>query len=227
MTDIAALFANPKVTSVALTSQQQALCPTSLSKYWAVWPVYYHHGLKGALKEVWVRTGVYAQLIKVADALPNGFRLVLLDGWRPMDIQNQLYEEIQTKIAKTYPHLDSTALAQMTGDFVAKASNDPVRPSPHLTGGAVDVTLADNDGRFLDMGSGFDEPSERSWTDYPVSGVAAENRKILQHAMAVGDFTNLPSEWWHYDYGNWLWATLLSKETALYGPTSLPESQPI
>lgn len=36
-------------------------------------------------------------------------------------------------------------------------------------------------------------------------------------------FTSLPSEWWHYDYGNQQWAWYRVEERAIYGPMG-PES---
>ena len=32
------------------------------------------------------------------------------------------------------------------------------------------------------------------------------NRRLLYHVMTENGFTNLPSEWWHYDYGDRFWA---------------------
>ncbi len=32
-----------------------------------------------------------------------------------------------------------------------------------------------------------------------------ENRRLLYYAMIDAGFTNLPSEWWHYDYGDRFW----------------------
>ena len=34
-------------------------------------------------------------------------------------------------------------------------------------------------------------------------------------------FTNLPSEWWHYDFGDQLWAHYGGHGQALYGPAEL------
>jgi D-alanyl-D-alanine dipeptidase len=34
-------------------------------------------------------------------------------------------------------------------------------------------------------------------------------------------FTNLPSEWWHFDYGDQLWAYYGAHPHAHYGPAEL------
>ena len=42
-----------------------------------------------------------------------------------------------------------------------------------------------------------------------------ENRRLLYNTMVGQGFTNLPSEWWHFDYGNRFWA-FYKKKKAIY-----------
>lgn len=79
----------------------------------------------------------------------------------------------------------------------------------HTSGGAVDVTLLDYNGKEINMGTEFDEMVSAAQTDYYENLEDEEikmNRRILYNAMISAGFTNLPSEWWHYDYGNRFWA---------------------
>ncbi len=74
------------------------------------------------------------------------------------------------------------------------------------------------------MGTDFDEASQFSWTDAlesesSLDREAQENRRILYNAMSEVGFTNLPSEWWHYDFGNQLWAYRTGAQQAEYGVT--------
>ena len=46
---------------------------------------------------------------------------------------------------------------------------------------------------------------------------ARENRRILYHAMLDAGFTNLPSEWWHYDYGTKFWGYFTGKQPLYEG----------
>jgi len=184
--------------------------------------VYFHTEVQSALSEIWVREDVYERLIKAAECLPAQYRLVLLDGWRPKSVQNSLFEGMRSKLALQHPDLSASELERRVLLYAARPCDDPARPSPHITGGAVDVTLADSDGRFLNMGSEFDEASERSWTAAPVPEDQGERRRILLEAMLQAGFTNLPSEWWHFDYGNWVWAWYRKQTSAIYGPTKLP-----
>lgn len=76
---------------------------------------------------------------------------------------------------------------------------DPKRGSNHSRGVAVDVTLLDESGEALDMGTGFDEMCEQSHhgrTDLSTS--AQRNRLLLLGIMLQAGFEALPTEWWHY-----------------------------
>ena len=43
------------------------------------------------------------------------------------------------------------------------------------------------------------------------------NRRILYNAMTKAGFTNLPSEWWHYDYKDRAWAYYKEKPAEYKG----------
>ena len=49
---------------------------------------------------------------------------------------------------------------------------------------------------------------ESSDDDYRVKHCRQKNRRMLYNVMTAAGFTNLPSEWWHYDYGDNMWAQL-------------------
>jgi D-alanyl-D-alanine dipeptidase len=44
-----------------------------------------------------------------------------------------------------------------------------------------------------------------------------ENRALLRNAMLRAGFTLDADEWWHFDYGNQMWALKSGKDTAIYG----------
>lgn len=105
-------------------------------------------------------------------------------------------------------------------EFVSLPSLDPQKPSPHLTGGSVDLTIATLDGLYLDMGTPFDDFSERAHTafynDKGGDSPANRNRELLYSCLTSVGFTNYPSEWWHYDYGNQFWGSATGSN-AIYG----------
>lgn len=194
-----------------------------------VFPAYARLGIPGAVPECFVRESVHRRLLSVARGLPPGLGLVVLDGWRPWRVQQYLFDTLFEVMRARHPTCDEEALLARTREFVAMPSRDPLAPSPHLTGGAVDVTLCDADGLILDMGSQFDEASAASHSDYLERLDAPDARqrrargyrRVLYHAMRGAGFSNLPSEWWHFDFGNQLWAHYGGHPRAHYGPAQL------
>ncbi|MEM9320117.1 MAG: M15 family metallopeptidase [Pseudomonadota bacterium] len=181
-------------------------------------PVYRSRGYDDALPDVWVRLEVLGRLERAAATLPVGLNLVVLDGWRPLTLQQALYTEFRNQVQATQPNASDAEIERRTLQYAAFPSDDPQAPSPHLTGGAVDVCLADHNGDTLPMGTAFDEMCPASWTEAPVAQIYARRRRCLYCAMTSAGFTNIPSEWWHYDFGNWIWAFYKKTGAAKYGP---------
>jgi D-alanyl-D-alanine dipeptidase len=83
------------------------------------------------------------------------------------------------------------------------------------------------------MGSIFDDASEISHLDYLennisphlalTEGEARRNRRLLYWVMAEIGFAANPSEWWHYSYGDQMWARLAGTSSAKYGIADAPE----
>jgi zinc D-Ala-D-Ala dipeptidase len=73
--------------------------------------------------------------------------------------------------------------------------------SNHTKGLAIDVTLADKDVKYLDMGTDFDEFTPAAHSDSTqVSEYQKSNREKLKSAMESAGFKQWPYEWWHFDY---------------------------
>lgn len=218
------------VSQIPVVECEEPLCTLRLAPALRVYPAYLHLGIPDAVTDCHVRTGVFERLLEASALLPDGHVLVILDGWRPLSVQQHLYRTLESTISQHHPLADPDTLERLTRQFVAPPSASPQAPSPHLTGGAVDVTLCDAQGRLLDMGSRFDEVGPRSFTaHYELSEATSEselrarhNRRTLHRAMTAAGFSNLPSEWWHYDFGNQLWAWHTGQPSACYGPTELP-----
>ncbi|TFH87730.1 D-alanyl-D-alanine dipeptidase [Billgrantia azerbaijanica] len=213
-----------------IAASDEPLVPLSLAPAPVrVFPAYARFSIPGAVPECFVRESVYRRLLAAARSLPSGLGLVVLDGWRPWRVQQYLFDTLYETLHDKHPALDEATLLARTREFVALPSRDPAAPSPHLTGGAVDVTLCDADGLMLDMGSLFDEATAASHSAHletlaapsAAQRRARDRRRLLYHAMAEQGFTNLPSEWWHYDFGDQLWAHYGGHARACYGPTEL------
>ncbi len=113
--------------------------------------------------------------IKLAGSL--GYKLKIFDAFRPSDAQWVLWRHTPDP------------------DFLA----DPRIGSPHSRGVAVDLTLINIKGEELDMGTGFDEFTEKSHHGYTnISRSSQINRYILLGIMTASGWDYYKNEWWHY-----------------------------
>ena len=115
----------------------------------------------------------------------QGYGLIIHDGYRPWYV---------TKI-----FWDATPDDKKI--FVA----NPATGSNHNRGCAVDLSLYDlKTGQEVKMPSGYDEMTDRAFSDY-AGGTSDERsrRALLRQAMEKQDFLVNPKEWWHFDYKDW------------------------
>lgn len=217
-----------EVSHIPIIDCDETLQPTSLAPSpVGIYPVYFKMGIPDAPAECYVRTGVYQRLLTAAKSLPNGLSLVVLDGWRPFSVQQHLFDTLLNLMEHANTAQSKEQRLSEARNLVSPPSSFSNAPSPHLTGGALDVTLADSDGLLLNMGSLFDEASPMSYTasfeniSQPTceQQLSRDNRRILYNVMIDAGFTNLPSEWWHFDFGDQLWAWYSQSTHARYGAT--------
>jgi D-alanyl-D-alanine dipeptidase len=142
----------------------------------------------------WLHVEAAAALEKVVAWLAErrpGCTPLVLDALRPQRVQQQLWDA-----------LDGTGLQMYLAN--------PVRGSIHSYGMALDITILDEDGRELDMGTGFDDMTELSHPaledGFLASGQLSErqvaNRRLLRDAMQHAGFVGIRTEWWHFDCGD-------------------------
>lgn len=178
--------------------------------------------MQHAEEKCYARKTVYEMLKKAGEMLPDGCRLRIWDAWRPFLLQKELYETYSETILKTF-HLEKETKERqemVVRKFVSAPVANRDMPPVHTTGGAVDVTIIDASGKELEMGSAFDEFTERTQTAYFENKEDEEikrNRRLLYSVMTDAGFTNLPSEWWHYDYGDRFWAYYQEKPAVYRG----------
>jgi len=146
---------------------------------------------------------------------------LVLDTFRPLIVQQALWDWQERNVRAEHPELSNEAVIDIVRHFVAFPTSDPLQPTPHRTGSAVDLTIIVLEtGEALDMGTAFDEAIPQAQTDwfepYPSSPVT-ENRRLLYTAMIGAGFANYPNEWWHYEFGTRRWAAYTNALQALYG----------
>ena len=189
---------------------------------WEVQMQYPKLNMKNAEPECYVRQEVYEKLILAAGYLPRDYRFCIWDAWRPFSLQKELYTTYSGKIIKQFS-LESASQEEKEAT-IRKFVSDPIseieNPPVHTTGGAIDLTIVDAYGNPLNMGCEFDAFTEKTYTAYFENTNEEEvkiNRRLLYNAMTKAGFTNLPSEWWHYDYGDRFWGYYQKKPVIYKG----------
>jgi len=184
----------------------------------------------------YLRQGVLERLAAAQQALQQrqpDWRLCLFDAYRPVAVQRFMVEATFTEQLDA-SGLSSDALTpqqeqqlwKQVYQFWAPPSENAATPPPHSTGAAVDLTLVDGAGQPVNMGSPIDEISPRSYPDYfAPSGTASnpdrdgaeaaafhQHRQQLNTAMEAAGFRRHQQEWWHFSYGDQMWAWLMNGE---------------
>ncbi len=102
---------------------------------------YLRDELSGALVSIFLRKEVAQSLVRAEQMLPNGYHLLVLDGWRPLEVQKSLYDEYYKSLQLKFPNWNEEELERETQKYVSMPSGDKTKPSPHNTGGAVDLAI--------------------------------------------------------------------------------------
>lgn len=170
------------------------------------------------------RKTVAEKLLKVANSLPQGLILVLIEGYRSMQNQQESWDRAFFKLKTDNPNLSGEEIEAKVRLVLAK----PHPLANHHCGGAIDVTLAYSDGSLVDMGTPY--PSDAMSVEWyrkfqmlstEVTEEQKINRKILRDTMETQDFVWYPGEWWHYCYGDRMWAVYTNQTQCIYGPIEL------
>ncbi len=169
---------------------------------------YSRAGWRNATDRQWLRLGAFERLERAAAALPPGFGLAVFDAWRPLSLQRELFDAHET--------------AGDASGLVAPPLADPATPPPHLTGGAVDLTLTWR-GVPVALGTPFDNTTDLAATAAFETrpGSTRALRRLLYFSLREQGFVVLAEEWWHFEFGTRLWS-VLTRSPVRYGPTAHP-----
>ena len=152
-----------------------------------------HLDIKYATKDNFVEQPVYdcakcylrpevAQALYLANQYfcEKGYFIKVFDCYRPIAAQKKLW--------KIYPN----------PMYVA---NPYTKGSIHSRAAAIDLTLVDEEGCELDMGSPYDFFGKASHNDnYNLPKHVLENRSLLKEGLAKFGFSTIRTEWWHFTY---------------------------
>lgn len=145
----------------------------------------------GPFKKAFLHKDAAAMFRKAVDLLQRekpGYSFIVFDALRPHSVQWIMWDRVKDTPQRKY---------------VANAEIG----SPHNFGMAIDLSLLDEKGKELDMGTPFDSFSEVSepqleekfLKEGKLTKAQMENRFILRRAMTGAGFIQLSHEWWHYN----------------------------
>jgi D-alanyl-D-alanine dipeptidase len=144
------------------------------------------------LTKAWLHHRAARMLIRAQDILKKerpDLSLLIYDAARPMEVQRVMWEWAKRTRNEYY---------------VA----DPAKGGGlHNYGIAVDVTLVNDRGEWLSMGTPFDYFGPESHTDKEddllqrrrITPAEYANRKLLRRIMEEAGFKSIASEWWHFN----------------------------
>lgn len=145
----------------------------------------------GDLQTCYLRKAAAEKLDKAQTLLEEkrkGYRLVVYDGLRPRNVQYKMW-----RLVKGTPQQEYVA--------------DPEEGSIHNFGAAVDLSVVDDEGSLLDMGTPFDyfgdlaQPryEEQFLKEGKLTKKQIENRRLLRKVMQEAGFQGIADEWWHFN----------------------------
>jgi D-alanyl-D-alanine dipeptidase len=150
----------------------------------------------GDLTRAYLQPEMAKRLAKAATLLKQykpGYQLLVYDAARPNSVQYNLWNALD----------DLKIPARSKTQYVA----DPKIGSNHNFGCAVDLTVVDEKGKPLDMGTSFDffgplaypRSEQEMLKKGRLTQKQIENRQILRKVMTQAGFKANTTEWWHFD----------------------------
>ncbi len=115
--------------------------------------------------------------------------LIVYDAARPMSVQQKMWDMVKGTDKRIY------------------VSNPANGGGLHNYGFAVDVSICNEHGDTIPMGTVIDHLGEEAHTDIEdymvgegiITQQAVENRRLLRRVMAAGGYKVLRTEWWHFN----------------------------
>jgi len=171
-----------------------------------------------------IRKTVYDKLLQAQEKLPTAWQFRLYEGFRTLEVQQILFDEMYALTRQRAPELNLKDLFHETTRLVSPVKNfdGSLNIPAHNTGAAVDVEIIDQNGESIDMGMQAKDwrnvnPDLCNTNCTSISKQAQNNRKFLLDLMLAEGFVNYPTEWWHFSYGDRYWAYCKNMTHAIYG----------
>jgi len=127
-----------------------------------------------------LRQKIARAILKAQQQLQKkGWGLKIFDCYRPIDVQEKLWQKVPN----------------------ASYVTPPRKGSMHNRGVAVDLTIVDSVGIERDMGTSYDFFGPEAHHNYALhSDEVKANRLLLRSLMESVGLSAIRTEWWHYSY---------------------------
>jgi D-alanyl-D-alanine dipeptidase len=164
-----------------------------------------------------IREAILKKIGNIAGQLNKENKVLFIRSvWRSFDHQLLLWKNFYKLLRNKHPFKPVREIKEMVANFIALE-----KQSMHSTGGAVDALIYDLEtNRIMDFGTnkGYNITlTKKCYPYYPnITPEARKNRKLLIGLFEKEDFSCDLREFWHFDYGNVIWAYEKKKEYAFY-----------
>ncbi len=165
---------------------------------------------------IYLRRDVASRLYQAAESLPSNLKLVLRAGHRPLAVQKLEFEELVSRYIKDHPSCKRSEALKFARTYV---SDPDITLPPHCCGSAVDVDLFDTrTGKLVDFGCPVNTNNEIAFLhSSSTTRMQKKNRMLLLSAMLNSGFAPDYYEWWHFTYGDTVWAYFYNESESKYG----------
>ncbi|MCX6732379.1 MAG: hypothetical protein NTV98_02460 [Candidatus Roizmanbacteria bacterium] len=169
---------------------------------------------------VYVRSELMKRLKLAARCLATPYKLVIRAGHRPIAVQKRLLKECAADYKRDNIGVSDKQALEHARMFV---SDPDISLPPHVCGAAVDVEIIDSHtDKYLDFGSTMNDDNEKSFLYFPdLTEKQNDNRLMLTTIMLDAGLASCKTEWWHYSYGDQLWAWFYGEQNSLYSPIDI------
>jgi D-alanyl-D-alanine dipeptidase len=165
-----------------------------------------------------IREEIVEKVGRISKLLDNeGLKLIIRSVWRSFEHQKMIWDNKVNYLLRIHPEKSIEEIHELVAHFIA-----PSHKSMHSTGGTVDALIYDlEQDTVMDFGTnkGLEiDLNDKCFPYHPeISATAKANRKLLINLFEKEDFICDMKEYWHFDYGNAIWAARSGSKHAFYG----------